>query len=169
MQFLRVPAPFQSTVISLAESEQFTYRRHTIQSVTVDPLAPTHPYTLSGISPLRHNHQAFSLPELPATAPALVRAQAAQELARFTTPAPSLRAVPQHPDAQAVQTPPQTQTQRLADPSGPAPTVSQAHAIRANAPLSPPAPAPAAPVSAQLTPAAAPAAPARPGPGRHRA
>lgn len=150
MQFLRVPAPFPSTVISLAPEEQFTYRRHTIQSVTVDPLAPTHPYTLSGISPLRHNHQAFSLPELPATAPALLRSQAQAELARFATPTARIRAL--HPDAEAVRTQPQS-AQHLAAP-GPAPTVSQQHAIRANA---------------HLTPALPPTAPARPGPGKHRA
>jgi len=161
MQFLRVPAPFPSTIISLAPEEQFTYRRHTIQSVTVDPLAPTAPYTLSGLSKLRRNHQAFSLSALPPQAPELLRSAAESEL----QPPAAVR--PQHPDAQAVQTPTRLrsvppQRQHLADPQGPAPEPGQT--------VRPPRTASALPAPRQHLAAATPppTLPTLPG-GRHRA
>jgi hypothetical protein len=104
MKFLRTPAPFPSTVISLAPEEMFRYRTTRIQSVTVDPAASA-PYTLSGITPGTRRHRTYTLPELPLAASELLRSQAASELQRFATPVPEKTL---HPDAEAVLSRPRT-------------------------------------------------------------
>lgn len=146
MKIQHTPAPYPSTILSLAPGEQFRYRGTTIHAVTISPLPADAqaPYTLSGESALLHRLQTYTVSILPPGIPPLTRSVAEGELSRYATPAA------QHPDAEAVRT---SQPQRLAAP-GPAPTTSQAHAIRANA---------------HLTPALPPTAPARPGPGKHRA
>jgi hypothetical protein len=144
MKIQHTPAPYPSTILSLTPAEQFRYRSTTIQAITISPLPADAqaPYTLSGESALFHRLQTYTVQVLPPGIPALTRSVAEAELSRYATPVP--RAA-QHPDAEAVR------TQRLAAP-GPAPTTSQAHAIRANAHLTP----------------APPARPA-PAPGKHRA
>lgn len=102
MQIQHTPAPFPSTILSLAPNEQFSYKGTTIQAVTLDPTNPRAPYILSGESRIRHNARMFSvLPQLPDATPSLVRAAAARELARYATPAPApkahLQAVPSLP------------------------------------------------------------------------
>lgn len=129
MKFLRTPAPFPSTVISLAPEEMFRYRTARIQSVTVDPAASA-PYTLSGITPGTRRHRAYTLPELPLGAPELLRSQAASELAAAAAaPRPEKTL---HPDAQA-----------LLRPARPAPTVQVPAQRQHLAAATPPAPAPA--------------------------
>lgn len=108
MNFLRTPAPFPSTIMSLAPSEQFRYRGALIEAITVDPQSQT--YTLSGVKEelfgTRKSPRAYGLPRdtpLPTAASALLSRLVPEEFSRYATPVPP--AASAHLSPAHVQTP----------------------------------------------------------------